>query len=71
MKTNTTYNEAVKYASYFELHRRVMEGMGDMEAARDAEREIHGMAKIISTIYGTWDDDDYGKAYWDIVAAAD
>lgn len=71
MKTNTTYNEAVKFASYYEVHRRVAEKQGRTEAARDAEIEVHAMAKIISTIYGTWDDDSYAKAYDGIIAAAD
>lgn len=71
MTTNTTYNEAVKFASYHEVHRRVAEKQGRDEAAHDAEMEIHGMAKLISTLYGTWEDDSYAMAYNDIIAAAD
>lgn len=70
-KTNASYNEAIKFASYQEVHRRVAENRGDEQAAREAEAEIRGMAKIISTLYSTWDDDDYGKALGDIIAAAD
>lgn len=70
-KTNTSYDEAVKFASYHEVHRRVAEKMGNTEAAREAELEIHGMAKIISTIYNTWEGDDYGRAFNDIISAAD
>lgn len=70
-KTNMSYNEAVKFASYHEVHRRVAEGRGDQEAARAADQQLRGMAKLICTLYGTWDDDDYGKAYQDIVTAAD
>ena len=70
MNTNATYNEAVKFASYHEIHRRVAERQGRAEAAHEAEMQLHGMAKLISTLYGTWDGDSYGKAYQDIIAAA-
>ena len=71
MKTTYTYSEAVKTASYMEVHRRVAEKRGDVEAAQECEQRVHGMAELISTLYGTWDDDDYGKAYGDIMKAAD
>ena len=70
-QTTTSYNEAVKAASYMEVHRRVAENRGDNEAAYEAEQRVHGMAEIISTIYGTWDDTDYSKTYNDIIKAAD
>lgn len=70
-KTNASYDEAVKYASYHEVHRRIAEKRGDAEAEQVAENEVCGMAKLISTLYGVWDDDDYGKAYGDIIKAAD
>lgn len=71
MKTTYTYSEAVKTASYMEVHRRVAEQRGDADAARDREQRVHGMAELISTLYGTWDDDDYSRALNDIMSAAD
>ena len=71
MKTETTYAEAIKSASYSEVNRRVAIKNGDYEKAERLGSETLGMAKIISTIYGTWDDDDFSKAYNDIMDAAD
>ena len=71
MKITYSYNEAIKTASYMEVHRRIADNRGDSEVARDCEQRVHGMAELISTLYGTWDDDDYSRTFNDIMKAAD
>lgn len=69
-----TYEKAIDCAKYAAVETMISGKNGNAEEYMERYHELHGMAKMIATIFDKWEETDegqsYGAVFYDILKAA-